>query len=69
MNLADFKADFGFPDDVIFLNQASFSPALKPVELAGIKAVTKKRRPDLYQNSDLFFKLRFNSKNTIRFKN
>ncbi len=54
MNLADFNADFEFPDDVIFLNQASFSPAFKSVELAGIKAVTKKRRPDLYQNLDLF---------------
>jgi selenocysteine lyase/cysteine desulfurase len=54
MALADFKKQFGFPEDVIYLNTASFSPAFASVEEAGIRAVQRKRRPDFYTASDLF---------------
>ena len=45
---------FSFPDDIAYLNTASFSPAFKSVEEAGVKAVQRKSRPDFYNNSDLF---------------
>ncbi|MDP5081114.1 MAG: aminotransferase class V-fold PLP-dependent enzyme, partial [Winogradskyella sp.] len=37
-----------------YLNIASFSPAFKSVETAGITAVKRKRRPDYIEASDLF---------------
>ena len=52
--MKDLKAQFGFPDDIVYLNTASFSPAFKSVEIAGINAVKRKRRPDYIQSSDLF---------------
>ncbi|WP_282043394.1 aminotransferase class V-fold PLP-dependent enzyme [Winogradskyella flava] len=54
MAIEDLKDQFSFPNDVAYLNTASFSPAFKSVEDAGIKAVQLKSRPDFYQNSDLF---------------
>ncbi len=54
MALKDLKGLFNFPKDVIYFNTASFSPAFKSVEKAGIEAVKRKSRPDLYQASDLF---------------
>jgi selenocysteine lyase/cysteine desulfurase len=54
MGLADLKDQFGFPEDIIYLNTASFSPAFKSVEEAGIRAVQRKVRPDYYKGSDLF---------------
>ncbi|MFP4846202.1 aminotransferase class V-fold PLP-dependent enzyme [Winogradskyella sp. PE311] len=54
MPLANLKDQFAFPDDIIYFNTASFSPAFKSVENAGIVAVTKKSRPDYFQSSDLF---------------
>ena len=45
---------FSFPDDVVYLNTASFSPAFKSVEQAGINAMRDKSRPDLYESSILF---------------
>lgn len=52
--MKDLKAQFNFPDDIVYLNTASFSPAFKSVEIAGINAVKRKRRPDYIQASDLF---------------
>jgi selenocysteine lyase/cysteine desulfurase len=54
MALTDLKEQFDFPDDVVYLNTASFSPAFKSVEKAGINAVKRKRRPDFYSATDLF---------------
>jgi selenocysteine lyase/cysteine desulfurase len=54
MSLTSLKNEFDFPEDVVYLNTASFSPAFKSVEKAGIDAVKRKRRPDFYQSSDLF---------------
>lgn len=45
---------FNIDKDVIYLNTASFSPAFKSVEIAGIEAVKRKSKPELKQNSDLF---------------
>jgi selenocysteine lyase/cysteine desulfurase len=54
MPLTNLKDQFNFPDDVVYLNTASFSPAFKSVETAGINAVKAKTRPDHFQSSDLF---------------
>ena len=54
MPLTSLKNEFDFPDDVVYLNTASFSPAFKSVEKAGLDAVKRKNRPDLYESSDLF---------------
>ena len=54
MPLTSLKDEFDFPDDVVYLNTASFSPAFKSVETAGIDGVKRKRRPDYIQASDLF---------------
>lgn len=54
MLLSTLKNQFDFPDDLAYLNTASFSPAFKSVEKAGLEAVTRKRRPDHFQSSDLF---------------
>ena len=54
MPLTSLKDQFDFPDDVVYLNTASFSPAFKSVEKAGIEAVKAKSRPDFYKASDLF---------------
>lgn len=54
MPLTSLKDEFDFADDVVYLNTASFSPAFKSVEIAGIEAVKQKRRPDDIQASDLF---------------
>ncbi len=54
MALRSLKDQFDFPDDVVYLNTASFSPAFKSVEEAGIDAIKRKSRPDFYQSSDLF---------------
>jgi selenocysteine lyase/cysteine desulfurase len=54
MPLKTLKDQFSFPDDVIYLNTASFSPAFKSVETAGIDAVKAKSRPDYFQSSNLF---------------
>ena len=49
-----YKDLFNFPNEVIYLNNASFSPNFKSVEIAGIEAVRRKNRPDFYKASDLF---------------
>ena len=54
MSLSNRKDEFDFPNDVVYLNTASFSPAFKSVETAGIQAVRAKNRPDLFKASDLF---------------
>jgi selenocysteine lyase/cysteine desulfurase len=54
MALANLKDQFDFPDEVAYLNIASFSPTFKSVEKAGIDAIKRKSRPDFYQSSDLF---------------
>jgi selenocysteine lyase/cysteine desulfurase len=54
MALISLQHEFDFPEDIVYLNTASFSPAFKSVEKAGIDAVKRKRRPDFYQASDLF---------------
>ena len=54
MALAHRKDLFSFPDDVVYLNTASFSPAFKSVETAGINAVKAKSRPDFFKATDLF---------------
>ncbi len=54
MPLTSLKNQFNFPEDVVYLNTASFSPAFKSVETAGINAVKRKLRPDYFQASDLF---------------
>ena len=54
MSLTSLKNEFDFPEDVVYLNTASFSPAFKSVEKAGVEAVKRKSRPDFYQSSDLF---------------
>jgi len=54
MSLANLKDQFDFPDNIIYFNTASFSPAFKSVESAGINAVKAKSRPDHFQSSDLF---------------
>lgn len=54
MALKNLKDQFNFPEDIVYLNTASFSPAFKSVEKAGIDAVRKKSRPDFYKSSDLF---------------
>lgn len=54
MALEDLKDQFSLPEDVIYLNTASFSPAFKSVEDAGIKAIKRKSRPYLFEASDLF---------------
>ena len=45
---------FSIEEDVVYLNTASFSPAFKSVETAGIKAVKHKSQPQLRQSADLF---------------
>lgn len=45
---------FNIAEDVTYLNTASFSPAFKSVETAGINAVKRKNQPELKQSSDLF---------------
>ncbi|MBT8244720.1 MAG: aminotransferase class V-fold PLP-dependent enzyme [Winogradskyella sp.] len=45
---------FNISEDVIYLNTASFSPAFKSVETAGIEAIKQKSHPELRQGSDLF---------------
>ena len=54
MPLTNHKEKFDFPEDVVYLNTGSFSPAFKSVEIAGIEAVKAKSRPDFYKASDLF---------------
>ncbi len=54
MALESLKDLFDFPDEVAYLNTASFSPAFKSVEQAGIDAIKRKRRSDFYTSSDLF---------------
>ncbi|WP_400079004.1 aminotransferase class V-fold PLP-dependent enzyme [Winogradskyella sp. R77965] len=54
MPLTHLKDQFDFPEDVVYLNTASFSPAFKSVETAGVNAVKAKSRPDYFQSSDLF---------------
>ena len=54
MLLTNIKDQFDFPDDVVYLNTASFSPSFKSVEKAGLEAVKRKSRPDFYTASDLF---------------
>ncbi len=49
MPLTSLKNQFNFPEDVVYLNTASFSPAFKSVETAGINAVKRKLRPDYFQ--------------------
>lgn len=45
---------FNISEDVTYLNTASFSPAFKSVETAGIEAIKRKSNPELRQPSDLF---------------
>jgi len=45
---------FSIAKEVTYLNTASFSPAFKSVEAAGIAAIKRKSQPELRQNSDLF---------------
>lgn len=45
---------FNISEDVTYLNTASFSPAFKSVEAAGIEAIKHKTNPELRQPSDLF---------------
>ena len=45
---------FKIPEDVTYLNTASFSPAFRAIEEAGIKTVLEKNRPDLYDMGDFF---------------
>ena len=54
MPINKLKDQFDFPEDVVYLNTASFSPAFKAVEAAGIEAVKAKSRPDFFKSSDLF---------------
>lgn len=54
MPLKPQKHLFSISEDVVYLNTASFSPAFKSVEKAGIEAVKRKSSPELKQNSDLF---------------
>jgi len=54
MALESLKDSFDFPDEVAYLNTASFSPTFKSVEKAGFDAIKRKSRPDFYQASDLF---------------
>ena len=54
MSLSTQKDIFKIPDDVTYLNTASFSPAFTAIEEAGIKAVLEKNRPDLYSMDDFF---------------
>ena len=54
MNLSSQKQLFNISEDVVYLNTASFSPAFKSVEEAGIEAVKRKSSPELRQATDLF---------------
>ncbi|ARV08418.1 aminotransferase class V [Winogradskyella sp. PC-19] len=45
---------FNISEGVTYLNTASFSPAFKSVETAGINAIKQKSNPELRQASDLF---------------
>lgn len=54
MPLTQQKHLFSISSDVTYLNTASFSPAFKSVETAGINAVKRKSQPELKQPSDLF---------------
>ncbi|MGB0980625.1 MAG: aminotransferase class V-fold PLP-dependent enzyme [Winogradskyella sp.] len=54
MSLASLKNQFNFPENTVYLNTASFSPAFKSVEIAGIEAVKAKSRPDYFESSQLF---------------
>ncbi|WP_179346547.1 aminotransferase class V-fold PLP-dependent enzyme [Winogradskyella ursingii] len=54
MPLTNLKNQFNFPEDVVYLNTASFSPAFTSVETAGVKAVKAKSRPDFISASNLF---------------
>ncbi|RNC86393.1 MAG: aminotransferase class V-fold PLP-dependent enzyme [Winogradskyella sp.] len=48
------KELFNLPEDIVYLNTASFSPAFQSVETAGIEAVKRKSNPQLKPSSDLF---------------
>ncbi|RZN84095.1 MAG: aminotransferase class V-fold PLP-dependent enzyme [Winogradskyella sp.] len=54
MSLQSQKHLFKISEDVTYLNTASFSPAFKSVEAAGIAAIKRKSSPELKQASDLF---------------
>lgn len=54
MPLKSQKHLFDIDENTVYLNTASFSPAFKSVELAGINAVKQKSKPHLFQSSDLF---------------
>ncbi|GGI57638.1 aminotransferase class V-fold PLP-dependent enzyme [Winogradskyella haliclonae] len=54
MSLKQQKHLFNISEDVTYLNTASFSPAFKSVEAAGIGAIRRKSSPELRQASDLF---------------
>ena len=54
MSLTNLKNEFNLPEDVVYLNTASFSPAFKSVEIAGVNAVKAKSRPDYLLSSQLF---------------
>lgn len=45
---------FNISKEVTYLNTASFSPAFKSVETAGIDAIKRKSQPELRQSTDLF---------------
>ena len=46
MPLKNLKSQFDFPFDIVYLNTASFLPAFKSIEIAGLDAVKRKRRLD-----------------------
>lgn len=54
MALKSQKHLFSIDEDVVYFNIASFSPAFKSVEEAGIKAINKKSQPQLIKSADLF---------------
>lgn len=54
MVLGPQKDIFKIPEDVVYLDTASFSPAFSAVEEAGIQAILDKNRPDLI-TADCFF--------------
>ncbi len=54
MKLGLQRAIFKIPEDVVYLNTASFSPSFNAIEEAGIQAVLDKNRPDLI-TVDSFF--------------
>ncbi|TCK64771.1 selenocysteine lyase/cysteine desulfurase [Winogradskyella wandonensis] len=54
MPLTQQKQLFNISEDVTYLNTASFSPAFKSVEAAGLESIKQKSNPELRQASDLF---------------